>query len=275
MLTTTKDMTACLTNCSNNGVCALDSNRNFICKCFQFYGGAMCERDLRPCSSFPCMRNGTCNNIINSTNNLTTYDFECKCQFPYYGRYCQLITDLCWNITCSKQGHCFMNDTKTYCKCYTSFSGENCEIVSDDLQTKRTIAFVSACVAITIICVFFGSIVFLDVTKYWIPIKNALFPNKISPKKIIKKKPKIAFEKTVDTKPSTSKSLDKIPEEKVTYIEAEEDEIIGQQAQPYNKLKQPIIKDKREDVLINFLKESQSSNGKTFVTSVLKNELPK
>jgi len=28
-------------------------------------------------------------------------------------------------------------------------------------------------------------------------------------------------------------------------------------------------------VLLNFLKESQSSNGKTFVTSVLKNEFPK
>ena len=69
--------------------------------------------------------------------------------------------------------------------------------------------------------------------------------------------------------------MDKIPEDKVTYIEAEEDEIIGQQAQPYNKLKQPVIKDKREDVLINFLKESQSSNGKTFVTSMIKNELPK
>jgi hypothetical protein len=220
------------------GVCALDSNRNFICKCYEFYGGIMCERDLRQCSSFPCMRNGTCNNIINSTNNLTTYDFECKCQFPYYGRYCQLITDLCWNITCTKQGHCFMNGSKTYCTCYTSYSGQNCEIVSQDLQAKKAIALLSACVAITIICLFFGSIIFLDVTKYWSGIRKALFTNKISPKKILKKKPKIAFEKLEETKPSTSKSLDKIQEEEECIENFDEqEEITDLHEQPIDSIK--------------------------------------
>ena len=157
----------------------------------------MCERDLRQCSSFPCMRNGTCNNIINTTNEITTYDFECKCEFPYYGRYCQLTTDLCLNVTCSKQGHCFMNGSSTYCKCYTSFSGLNCEIVSQDLQAKRAIALVSASGAVIIITCFIGSIIFLDVTKYWSPIKQALFPSKILPQKIIKKKIKIAEKKVI------------------------------------------------------------------------------
>jgi hypothetical protein len=108
------------------------------------------------------MRNGTCNNLINSTNNLTTYDFECKCQFPYYGRYCHLITDLCWNITCSQQGGCFMNGSTTYCQCYSSFSGLNCEIVSEALQTARLISNISGFAAIGMICCFLGAIVFLD-----------------------------------------------------------------------------------------------------------------
>jgi hypothetical protein len=47
---------------------------------------------------------------------------------------------------------------------------------------------VSAIGAIIIITCFVGSIIFLDVTKYWSPIKQAIFPSKISPQKIIKKK---------------------------------------------------------------------------------------
>jgi len=135
------------------------------------------------------MRNGICNNTINTTNEITAYDFESKCEFPYYGiDMCQLTTDLCLNVTCSKQVHCFMNGSSTYCKCYTSFSGFNCEIVNQDLQAKRAIGLVSAIGAIIIITCFVGSIIFLDVTKYWSPIKQAIFPSKISPQKIIKKK---------------------------------------------------------------------------------------
>jgi len=118
-----------------------------------------------------------------------------------------------------------MNGSQTYCTCYTSFSGQNCEIVSQDLQAKKAIALLSACVAITIICLFFGSIIFLDVTKYWSGMRKALFPNKISPKKILKKKPKIAFEKLDETKPSTSKSLDKIQEEEIIENLDEQEEI--------------------------------------------------
>ena len=148
----------------------------------------MCERDLRQCSSFPCMRNGTCNNLINSTNNLTTYDFECKCQFPYYGRYCHLITDLCWNITCSKQGGCFMNGSTTYCQCYSSFSGLNCEIVSEALQTARLISNISGFAAIGMICCFLGAIVFLDLFDLFIWLFD-------KPKTKIKiKKPKVKKE---------------------------------------------------------------------------------
>jgi hypothetical protein len=56
------------------------------------------------------------------------------------------------------------------------------------LQAKRAIGLVSAIGAIIIITCFVGSIIFLDVTKYWSPIKQAIFPSKISPQKIIKKK---------------------------------------------------------------------------------------
>jgi hypothetical protein len=292
LMSSDKDMTACLTNCSNNGVCGLDTNHNFVCNCFQFYGGSMCERDLRQCSSSPCMRNGTCTNILNSTldanQTKSIYSFECKCQFPYYGKYCQLITNLCWNITCSKHGQCFMNGSSTYCSCFTSYSGLECEIISQDLKTKQNIAIVSACVAIIIISAVLGSILLSDLVKYSPKVYRFFFPktNKVVPKSISKKnvlnKPKIAFEKTEveqqqqqqQVKPSTSKqAMNSTQEVEIeSYIENPE-----QQPHSFNNpsLRGTVVKDTVQDDLLKYLKESQSSNGKTFVDSVIRKQLPK
>jgi len=77
-----------------------------------------------------------------------------------------------------------MNGTTTYCKCFSSFSGPNCEIVSEALQTARLISNISGFAAIAMICCFLGAIVFLDLfdLSIWL----------FDPKKKIKiKKPKV------------------------------------------------------------------------------------
>jgi len=58
------------------------------------------------------------------------YDFECKCEYPWYGRYCELKINVCENTTCNRQGICYSNLTEPICKCFTGYTGDNCEIQS-------------------------------------------------------------------------------------------------------------------------------------------------
>lgn len=138
----------------------------------------MCEKDLRPCSSYPCLKNGTCTNLMNGT----VYDFECKCKFPYFGRYCEQKIKLCLNVTCSKQGWCYENDTIPMCKCFTGFDGLNCEIVSQELMKAKAISNVAAYLAIGCIVVFFSVFIFMDISKIFISNSNSIKKAKISVK---------------------------------------------------------------------------------------------
>ncbi len=49
-----------------------------------------------------------------------------------------------------------MNGSTTYCQCYSSFSGLNCEIVSEALQTARLISNISGFAAIGKVTDFFN-----------------------------------------------------------------------------------------------------------------------
>lgn len=162
-MTTSKDISACLTNCSGNGVCALDSNYNFYCACAEFYTGKTCDKDIRPCSAWPCLWNGNCTNLMNGT----APSFVCSCPYPYYGRNCQLKINLCQNSTCvPKQGSCKVNGTTPYCDCFIGFSGDNCQILSSQLQTAKTVSNVTGVLAAATIVSFFGIFIFMDITKY-------------------------------------------------------------------------------------------------------------
>lgn len=170
LLKTDKDILACLTNCSNNGLCTLDSNQNFVCSCFEFYSGKSCEKDLRPCSSCPCLKEGICTNILNTS----VYDFECKCKYPYYSRYCELKINLCKNITCSKQGWCYVNETIPLCECFTGYSGKNCDIQSQELKRIKMVNDISGYLAITVIVLFFSMFICMDISKFFMQDKNKI-----------------------------------------------------------------------------------------------------
>ena len=99
ILQSNTDVSACLANCSNQGVCKLSLNQTYICECNVLYQGKSCQTDIRPCSNQmtnKCLNNATC---VNSFD-LSAYSCQCPQSGPYYGRYCENRRNQCENVTC-------------------------------------------------------------------------------------------------------------------------------------------------------------------------------
>ena len=164
LATYNSDLSSCLANCSNQGICIFDSNNQYVCQCNQYRNGLSCQSDTRPCSSGPCLNNGTCSNINNETS------FQCTCQNNlYYGQYCENKVDLCLNSTnCIKnQGYCVMNQTQAICKCLLDFSGPNCEIKSSFLVISKSIISAATIIFIVIMVLCVILILLFDFTKHF------------------------------------------------------------------------------------------------------------
>ena len=154
LLKTDKDILACLTNCSNNGLCLLNkTNEKYSCRCFNNFNGISCQLDARACSKYPCLNNGTC---LNTNLN----DFECQCNLNYFGLNCENKIELCQNQTCSGQGYCFENNSQSYCKCFIGYNGDKCEVENVSVKILRGVKLVSI-----LICAFtIGFTIFLLVS---------------------------------------------------------------------------------------------------------------
>ena len=95
LLTSTLDISNCVSNCSNYGVCKLSLTNQFICTCDLDHSGSKCDKDLRPCSSLPCLNYLQCDNVLNGTiYNQVDQQFE-----NYYGykRLCIKLFEL-WSL---------------------------------------------------------------------------------------------------------------------------------------------------------------------------------
>jgi hypothetical protein len=162
--TYTGDLSACLANCSNQGICTLNSAQKFVCQCNQYKTGSSCQIDTRPCITNPCLNNGTCYNINNETS------FQCSCQSNiFYGVYCENMADLCKNSTIcfNNQGYCIMNGTQAMCKCKKDYSGVSCEISSVSLAVTKKIIDAATIIVILVFVFLIFLILFLDYTKYF------------------------------------------------------------------------------------------------------------
>jgi hypothetical protein len=145
----------------------------YICQCNQYRSGKACQTDTRPCSSNPCLNNGTCSNLNNNDTS-----FECTCQNSnlFYGIYCENKFDLCQNNTIDvcvspNQGYCFMNGSQPMCKCILGYSGVRCEIVSTFLTVRKYIIDSSTILAIIVLICFLLMVLFFDYTRYFMSIK--------------------------------------------------------------------------------------------------------
>ena len=174
LTSTNQDITACLTNCSNNGVCQLDpSTQKLLCTCDQYFTGSKCNIDTRPCSYGPCLNNATCINT-----NLTSPGYLCECNQFYTGTNCETQIDLCQNETCSSNGKCSIVDNKPECKCFQYYSGDNCKTQSQTLVVIKSFIETTSIIAIILIIAFYMIIVISDVLKFLVCNKEKRFKKK-------------------------------------------------------------------------------------------------
>ena len=83
------------------------------------------------------------------------------------GDNCEKRLDICSNKTCSNQGKCFINGTVPTCRCFKFFSGDDCEIKSEEIKSMKQQTAVMSTLAIVIVIGFYGSIFMMDFFKYF------------------------------------------------------------------------------------------------------------
>ena len=187
------DISSCLSNCSNQGLCKFNLNNNlFECSCFNFFDGAKCQIDTRPCSSCPCLNNGFCvdrtnSNSFNLSLNFNSSNFYCKCPEFYSGSYCESKIDLCQNETCSSNGKCVEAINRTMCECFNLYEGEKCDLQSSELRTIQNLISWSWKLASGVMGSFWVVIIVMDLSKFC--MKKRVVMKKKKKKKIIKLAP--------------------------------------------------------------------------------------
>jgi hypothetical protein len=195
ILNSSYDLSGCIVNCSNNGLCMFDTvNNKFICSCDSVYlGGYACQIDTRPCSSNPCLNNATCVDYSNSMNyNMSSIisnnssSFYCLCNEFYKGANCESKIDLCQNETCSNNGNCYDSNNLPKCKCLSMYSGDKCETESNELKAVKKLISLASILAIVIIISFYSCFLLMDITKFLCKKNNRIYSHeKPSIKKFI------------------------------------------------------------------------------------------
>ena len=162
----TSNINGCLSNCSSAGFCKQNpTTYQYECNCVGYYAGSDCSSDIRPCSSSPCLNNATCDDFT-SNSNLTSTEYVCNCLPNYYGSQCEYKLNLCINQTCSGNGLCIDLGSNTSCKCKMYFSGDFCEIESNELKTLKQIISMTTIIAYIVFALFTVMVLLCDCTSY-------------------------------------------------------------------------------------------------------------
>ncbi|CAF0831612.1 unnamed protein product [Brachionus calyciflorus] len=186
ILSDNNDLTDCLLNCTNRGACILLSNNKFACECNKNFVGSSCQFDIRPCSSSPCLNNGTC--IDKTSRNMSDFNqsYICECRPYYNGTNCEHEIDLCKNKACSKQGYCFQENHEAKCKCFKSYNGDECQIESNENLFTKYFVKATLIISICVICFTFLTFMFIDLFNIFMPQTKRSY-RKTNEKRLFKK----------------------------------------------------------------------------------------
>jgi hypothetical protein len=177
LLASNYDLSHCLLNCSNNGVCKFDlANNKFVCSCFSaFLSGASCQFDARPCASSPCLNNAACVDFTNAygynmSSNFGTNstEFYCWCDKYHQGSYCETKINICQNETCSGNGNCVDVSNQPKCECFNMYLGEKCDTQSAEMKTVKAIISFTSIIAIITVVLFYALFIIIDLTKFYL-----------------------------------------------------------------------------------------------------------
>ena len=157
------DLSSCLTSCSNQGGCSFDAlAQQYVCSCNSGFVGESCQTDQSPCARAKCLNNGTCLNVNGDTS------YECQCSSEvFYGEFCQYKKNLCENRTCSMNGNCLVNHTESHCKCFTGFSGDECQLEETSLKIAKGVKVTATIICIVCLVAFGCIVVCSDVLDYF------------------------------------------------------------------------------------------------------------
>ncbi|XP_018655106.1 Delta [Schistosoma mansoni] len=106
----------------------------FTCECDHGWGGMLCDKDLRYCSSHLniCSNNGIC---VNNDANIGV-PYQCICPPGYHGDHCEIIDYDCRVHGCNENGECIKICNKfccfpifqTTCHCHPGHYGNLCQL---------------------------------------------------------------------------------------------------------------------------------------------------
>ena len=118
------------------------------CVCTSGYTGGMCETDINECIPFPCLNNGTCQDLVNnytctcidgwvgrncSDCGLTCFNgsyssdcSSCICDPGYTGGMCETDINECIPNPCMNNGTCQDQVNNYTCTCIDGWVGRNC-----------------------------------------------------------------------------------------------------------------------------------------------------
>lgn len=165
------DVTDCLTMCSGRGKCVLSKPKKFSCLCNPGFIGSICQIDLNPCSSNPCLNNGICNEYF---SNNSTRVYKCQCQRFYFGTNCQFEIDVCENETCSSNGVCESVNFIPKCKCFALYIGDKCELEKQEKKTVDRVTKTSKIIAIIFLLSFIIVILIIDFSSIFLKKKRKM-----------------------------------------------------------------------------------------------------
>lgn len=179
------DLNGCLLNCSNNGNC-YKLNNFYECICNEYFSGKSCDVDVRSCSSNPCLNDGICVNILNTTK--SSWEYKCNCTKGIYeGENCENEINFCLNEDCNQNGNCISENGKAKCKCFMYYDGDRCENKSTELTIQKGIVKTAVITAIIAIVAFYSIIVIDDFLRYYVCKRKFIKKVKKHKKKKVKR----------------------------------------------------------------------------------------
>ena len=109
----------------------MDQVNSYSCLCASGFTGINCQTRIKACDSQPCLNDGSCVNLANSSTILTfQLSYQCHCAFGFTGPRCEKFVDWCHGASgpCQNGATCLQMSNLFQCICPSNWTGPVCDI---------------------------------------------------------------------------------------------------------------------------------------------------